>query len=221
MCVFIPSAASKSVRSDPVANGGIHMRLRAQVRRRKTMKGFSLAEVLLSVAVLVVGILPVLLSMTRGFSASLRSRDIIAASELAQEGIELLKNVKDNNVLAGNESLTAWLPASSSPWTANDCRIDVSSSSLTVPGTDISCGQSSFDLAESGGLFRHAGAAGKFRRRIYLSYASNAQQEQVTGVSAVYWGTYSQVSSVADIRANCRPAAGCVYAESTLTPWGL
>ncbi|NTW15460.1 MAG: hypothetical protein HGA38_03745 [Candidatus Moranbacteria bacterium] len=195
---------------------------KARVRNgRKTVKGFSLAEVLLSVAVLVIGILPVLLSMTRGFGASLRSRDIIAASELAQEGIELLKNVKDNNVLAGNESLTAWLPASSSPWTANDCRIDIGVAALNSPGTDISCGQSSFDLSESGGSFRHTGTAGKYRRRIYLSYANNAQQEQVTCVSAVYWGTYSQVSSAAEIRANCRPAAGCVYAESTLTPWGL
>ncbi|NTW45819.1 MAG: prepilin-type N-terminal cleavage/methylation domain-containing protein [Candidatus Moranbacteria bacterium] len=188
--------------------------------RPKHLKGFSLLEVLLSVAVLTIGILPVLLSATKAFNASLRSRDTVAASELAQEGIELLKNVKDNNVLAGNRSLTAWLPTSSAPWSASNCRIDVTSSALSTPATKISCGQSSFDLAESGGHYIHTGTSGRFKRRIYLSYSSGTQQEQVTCVSAVYWGSYSNTANAADIRANCRAGNGCVYAESTLTPWG-
>lgn len=183
---------------------------------RRKLKGFSLGEVMLSVAVLAVGVLPVLSAMTGGFRSSLQSRDIVVASGLAQEGTELVKNVKDNNVLAGSASLTAWLPASGGPeW--DNCRIDTKDAALS-PGTRITCGSVSFKLAlQSDNLLRHAAGSGRFNRKILLSYDSS--NERVTCISAVYWGASYVPSTVANARTNCNVNNSCVYAESVLSPW--
>jgi hypothetical protein len=190
--------------------------------RRKKLKGFSLGEVILSVSVLTVGILPVISSMTGGFRTSLESRDIVVASGLAQEGTELLKNVKDNNVLAGSASLSAWLPSSGSSW--NDCRIDAKDTVL-APGHRISCGFGASSLRlfmPASGVLGHnnAGTGTKFYRRIFLDYGGSGN-ERVTAISAVYWGqSYSPSGTLTDVRDNCKIRNKCVYAESVLTPWG-
>jgi hypothetical protein len=189
--------------------------------KRKKLNGFSLGEVLLSVSVLTVGVLPVMAAMTKGFQSSLASRDVIVASGLAQEGAELVKNVKDNNVLAGSASLSAWLPSSGSTW--NDCRIDAGDQVLS-PGNRISCGlsASAFKLSmQSSNFLGHGGAgvATKFSRKILLDYGGSGN-ERVTCISAVYWGQSYTPSSIADARANCKVSKKCVYAESVLTPWG-
>lgn len=189
--------------------------------KRKKLNGFSLGEVLLSVSVLTVGILPVMAAMTKGFQSSLGSRDIIVASGLAQEGAELVKNVKDNNVLAGSASLSAWLPSSGSTW--NDCRIDADDQVL-VPGNRISCGlgAAAFNLSmQPSNFLGHdaAGVATKFNRKIFLDYGGSGD-ERVTCISAAYWGQGFTPSSIADVRTNCNVSNKCVYAESVLTPWG-
>ncbi len=188
--------------------------------KRKKLNGFSLGEVLLSISVLTVGVLPVMAAMTKGFQSSLESRDVIVASGLAQEGTELVKNAKDNNVLAGNASLSVWLPSSGSTW--NDCRIDPADQVL-FPGHRISCGlgESSFKLSiQSLNFLGHggAGAASKFFRKILLDYGGSGN-ERVTCISAVYWGSYTP-SGIVDAKANCKVGNKCVYAESVLTPWG-
>lgn len=183
---------------------------------RKKLNGFSLGEVLLSVAVLTVGILPVMSAMVGGFRSSLESRDIIVASGLAQEGTELVKNVKDNNVLAGNETLQSWLPETGSSW--NNCRIDTDDPVFT-PGENITCGTASFGLSmQSSGVLGH-GSGGKFNRKIFLSYEGSGSEERVVCVSAVYWGNFVP-SDMDEVRSGCRAAHECVYAESVLTPWG-
>jgi hypothetical protein len=189
--------------------------------KRKKLNGFSLGEVLLSISVLTVGVLPVMAAMTKGFQSSLGSRDVIVASGLAQEGAELVKNVKDNNVLAGYASLSEWLPSSGSTW--NDCHIDAGDPVLS-PGNEISCGSgaSAFRLSmQPSNYLGHGGTgeATKFNRRILLDYGGSGN-ERVTCVSAVYWGQGYTPSSIADTRANCKVNNKCVYAESVLTPWG-
>jgi hypothetical protein len=188
--------------------------------KKKKLKGFSLGEVVLSVALLTVGILPVMSAMTDGLKFSLESRDSVTASGLAQEGTELVKNVKDNNVLAGNASLSAWLPSSGSSW--NDCRIDIGDSVL-APGNKISCGHgaSSFRLYLSSGQFRHVTATEtKFFRKIFLLNYGGAGNERVMCLSVVYWGSYTPGTDRADVVSNCNMRNKCVYAESVLTPWG-
>jgi prepilin-type N-terminal cleavage/methylation domain-containing protein len=170
-------------------------------RIQKKMKGFSLVEVLLSMVVLTVGLLPILSSMNKGLNASFGSRDMIVASELSQEGIELVKNVKDNGILAGNKTLDFLVTAGQ-----HVCRIDYTAS-------ELNCATASYDL--TGTPLGHSGASGKFKRRIFVNYESTKQTADC--VSAVSWGTY--VPTMGDVRSNCNSASSCTYVETTLTPW--
>lgn len=62
----------------------------------KTKRGFSLVEVLFSLLILSIGIGAVMSLMTISIKTSNTAKNQVIASELAQEGIELVKNLKDN-----------------------------------------------------------------------------------------------------------------------------
>jgi len=166
------------------------------------MRGFSLGEVLLSIVVLTVGLLPILKAMSGSLQVSFGSRDIVIASELAQEGAELVKNVKDNYMLAGNRNLDALFSGKTR------CRIDYATSALD-------CASASYDL--SGAPLRHAGATGRFKRKILIGYDSTKQTADC--ISVVYWGTYVPTSMSDVTAAKCNSSDSCTYAETVLTPW--
>lgn len=68
----------------------------------KIKKGFSLIEVLVTLFVLSAGITGVSVLMIGNITTSETSRNQIIASNLAQEGVELVKNLKDNNQASVN-----------------------------------------------------------------------------------------------------------------------
>ena len=61
--------------------------------------GFSLIEVLVALFVLSLGVSAVFLLMSKSLRSSMDARDQIIASQLAQEGIELVRNLKDTKEL--------------------------------------------------------------------------------------------------------------------------
>ncbi len=184
-------------------------------KKRKHLKGFSLGEVLLSIAVLVSGILPIFASLSRGYRTSIDGRNLIIASGLAQEGVELLQNVRNNSLLQeSNSDFSVWLPDSGTSW--DDCRIDILDPALDDPADRISCGQSSFDLVEGADGMTHTGGSGMFKRRIFLDYDGSTETLDV--VSAVYWGG-TEPGTFADVRNDCVSANRCTYAETRLSPW--
>jgi len=185
-------------------------------RRWKQVGGFSLGEVLLAIAVLVSGILPVLMSTSKSYEVTANSRHLIVASGLAQEGSELVQNVRKNAALA-SAGFSEWLPTGgASSW--DDCRIDIGDDVLGDYTKRIQCGVSSYVLSEtSDGSMKHdSGTPGRFKRRIFLDYHPGDGTLDV--VSAVYWGD-TEPSSVSDVHDDCISANRCVYAESKLAPW--
>lgn len=192
-------------------------------KTRTFRKGFSLGEVLLSVAVLVIGVLPIFTTISHSLVISIEDQRLIVASGLAQEGVELVQNVRDNNVLHGTDTFTGWLPSSGSTW--NGCRIDFADAVVTSPTSNrISCsgfGANDYDLTpmSSGqykGLYLHQGTAGLFKRRIFLDYSS--ANEELSVVSAAYWGSFSP-QNPNQVHNSCDTANKCVFAETTLTAW--
>jgi prepilin-type N-terminal cleavage/methylation domain-containing protein len=66
-------------------------------------KGFSLIEMLIAVVVVTTGVLGTF-SMISEFSGQSQTiRDNFIAAYLAQEGIEISKNIRDNNIIQGND----------------------------------------------------------------------------------------------------------------------
>lgn len=70
-------------------------------KKQVTQKGFSFAETLLSAFVLSVGLITIVLLITRSTAHSIELRDATIASQLSQEGLELARNVRDTNLAAG------------------------------------------------------------------------------------------------------------------------
>lgn len=207
-------------------NGSIPERSERK-KSAKTLKGFSLGEVLLTIFVLVVGILPVFTSLSRSLALSSLNHRVVVASGLAQEGIELVKNVKDNAVLAEGRTLSTWIPDYGNDFS---CRIDFDDGVLGNPSEKLSCEStpvsgagtsdfyalSEFPSGSSAGMWAHRDTDGPYRRMIFVSYDRTA--EEGVCLSTVFWGSYAP-SDIDDVRADCRPDRKCVYTETLLTPW--
>lgn len=65
--------------------------------QKKNKKGFSLVEVLISLLVLSMGITSVVAMMAANTKTVIAARDQIIAAQLVQEGIELARNLVDND----------------------------------------------------------------------------------------------------------------------------
>ena len=71
-----------------------------------TKRGFTLVETLVAVAILMVAIAGPLTIANQALTAALASRNTMVATYLAQEGMESIKNIKDNNVAANQPFYT-------------------------------------------------------------------------------------------------------------------
>jgi len=172
-------------------------------------KGFSLMEAVISVFVVAVGLVAAINLMVSGINHSTDSRDHVVASQLAQEGVELVRNLRDNNWAVGNVSFDiAKFPAVSK----SNCRIDKDSNNIhsCAPGADHK------KLNYDGNNFyvHAAGTATKFQRKIELDF-DNPSLGDLTVTSIVIWG-----SGFPAVLADCNVSNECVSTQSVLTEWG-
>lgn len=185
----------------------------------RTLRGFSLGEAVLAVFLLTAGIVPVIAALSDGFSTSLESQELIIASGLAQEGVELVRNVKDNTILDGGTAFDAFS-------NQKDCKIDYNDVALSNPSSanKIDCSSGPYTLVPDGNGFYDHDTSGKFNRRIYLdAIPLGAGITAYNVISAVYWGDYgntpTNLNTIANLKSNCKASKSCVYSEATLYPW--
>lgn len=180
----------------------------------QTIQGFSLLEVLLSVFVMSVGMMAIVAVINGSLDFSYDTRDNIIATQLAQEGVELVRNVRDNDFLtSGHDGFDN--PAVFS--TAEHCRISVS--------TGLNCQNSrenanKYYLQYSGGLYDDVSdVQGRYSRFIYINYQNNGG-ERATVRSFVFWGefTVDRIPSTGTV-GTCQASPNCVYTETFLTAW--
>ncbi|MFA5777502.1 MAG: prepilin-type N-terminal cleavage/methylation domain-containing protein [Parcubacteria group bacterium] len=165
----------------------------------KNKNGFSFIEVLISVFVLSIGITAAITLMAGNIKNSIDSRDSIIASELAQEGVELIRNVRDNNFLTNPEDVF-------NGFANDDCIISYNS--------NLSCGGSlNYALNYNSGYYTHSGGdATKFLRRINITSDPGGSGGKLV-TSTTWWNGNS------DPPVDCNMAAKCIYVENILTDW--
>jgi len=169
-------------------------------------KGFSIGEAVISVFVLAVGLVATVNLFTSSLSYLMNSRDHIVASQLAQEGVELIRNVRDNNWANDRDSFD-YFPTSP----GGNCIID-----KDYLSGDIDCTSHLTGLYYYGDFYVHnnsAGEATKFQREIELSY--NATDDEFTVTSIVIWG-----NNFPTLLGDCNIGNKCAYTQSILTKWG-
>jgi prepilin-type N-terminal cleavage/methylation domain-containing protein len=108
-------------------------------------KGFSLIEVLLSVFIITVAVLGLYNGVSYSFNSIEKAKNKLIATYLAEEGIELVKNIRDINFSTEN---TEWNDGFSA--CENGCRIDMNGTIEDGPNLplNISNGFYSYEAGE-------------------------------------------------------------------------
>jgi Tfp pilus assembly protein PilV len=164
--------------------------------------GFSLLELIIAIFVLTVGITAALQLIVSTIKTSIDTRNSVVASGLAQEGVELVRNIRDNNLLYALSDLSinpdvAFKRAFPAGNGDNDCSVDIN---YVYPNNLACSGNSSIYLSNTG-IYSHtnSGTPTIFRRNIKITYVANemvnGNASSLTGMnvwSTVWWdGTNS------------------------------
>lgn len=213
----------------------------------RTKKGFSIGEVLVAMFILLVGMVDAVFLTVRSVDTMKDSRDAVVATLLAQEGTELVRNVRDNSVTemtcgsTGDQRCTAFDRTGdndygfpSAPFSGY-CTIDYDTTGVN---SQLNCsGNSSKDelfLDEDKKLYEHSGGGSskhKLYRRIYFAYdttdgspantPSHPDRLVANVTSVVIFGGRERddFPDVNNIVTECTISEGCAFAQTRLTSW--
>ncbi len=153
---------------------------RALIEKNKlsSQKGFSLIEVLFSLWVVSMGVVAISALMSGNIKTTTNAKNQVIASSLAQEGIELVKNLKDNNP-------ATFTSVSGEKTDGAEYRIDLSTD---YPGliSNINSDKRLYLINDLTRIYSHAGTIPtKFYRKIEITNDSLAKNVIVT--SFVVW----------------------------------
>lgn len=98
-------------------------------------KGFTLIETLFAILIFSAALISLMTIAGRGISATNTSREQIVAHYLAQEGLEVVRNVRDTNVLNGS----AWDAGFSACTEAAPCQVVYGNPQIAAPTLVTPC----------------------------------------------------------------------------------
>lgn len=171
-------------------------------------QGFSLIETLFAVLLITTGILATMGLVGNGITVSLDARNQLIAVELAQEGAELARNIRDNNWESGAESFQFIT-------SGNSCRVD---KRYVYPvSAAIACDGQYHLYIDNNGFYTHnpAGTPTRFYRKLIISNGTESRSV----ASMVTWDSRGAAAFPAD-KADCDTVHKCAYAEVELSKWG-
>ncbi len=129
------------------------------------MKGFTLVETLVAIAILMIAMVAPYYSVQQAITSSYVSRDQLIATSRAQEGTEYIYFLRDNNYLSGQ----SWTQGMAPCLTSSGCTIDAST------GVVAACGSSCAALQlTSSGIYTQTGSSPvtKFTRIVRITIIS-------------------------------------------------
>lgn len=187
--------------------------------REKLQNGFSTPEVILSIFLVSVGMVAIIAVMTSSLRYSYQNQDVIIATALAQEGLELVRNIRDNDFADGGTGF----PGSSFDRRDRYCRTDWDDTQVRCRRNDWNnlATPTRYDLQLATGLYNHGGAGqgqGEYSRYLYIEYDDTAGQEKALVRSFVTWGS-GRVPPDDGNSSQCTTVNSCVFLETTLTSW--
>lgn len=206
------------------------------VKNNTTKKGFSIGEVMVAMFILLVGILDAVFLTVRSVDSLGNSRDIIMATLLAQEGTELVRNVRDNNVtefIAGFDGPHKPVFDTGYGFPATSPAICTIDHDLASSVGELQCSGGSMDdnlyLNRSNGMYSHSNSSGEnfkgLKRRIYITYGytdgnpGNIESKYADVTSVVVFGGEAFPVDIDNIDTTCFKSRNCAYAQTRLTSW--
>jgi len=139
------------------------------MHKKPAQKGFTIVETLVAITVLMIAIAGPLSIASKSLTAAVTSRDQFVASYLAQESLEVVKNIRDNDLATGS----SWL-ASPSAINLNTCIASNPCDASSIDSPTILNGQTSaYRLYQASNGYSHttgsASTISPFSREFYLT----------------------------------------------------
>jgi len=155
-------------------------------QKNKTNSGFSLVETLVAISIFSLSILGLMSVLASGISDTNYAKSRAIASYLAQEGIEYVRNIRDNYVLFGGDwtSFTSGLNSCSD---SAPCGFNNSTSSGPTASEIFLCSEQSCKLYVNNGNYNNDSVAGidsGFTRKIWVE---TVDSKEIRIFSEVSW----------------------------------
>lgn len=163
------------------------------IKHKNTNGGFSLLESMVAITILLVAVVGPLSTIGNSLSQIYIARDQMVAINLAQEGIEAVRQIRDSNMIKG------WNlgDTTTNPWNATIdstdkfYTIDVSSDPLLRDCSPCSTSSASVPFLKQDSEGRYGGATGidsRFRR-VLKAESVDGSPNEIKITSTVFWKT--------------------------------
>ncbi len=195
--------------------------------KKNKQRAFSLGEVLLAAFVLSVGLTAATALVATSVGKTYDNRDAAIGVELAQEGIELVRNVRDQNFAQEKDGIPSGQGFSGFSETDKHCRMDSNEDLFTCYPSQGTPGTRSYYLDDpaspaSGSRYQHTAATRRFARYIYIDYNDTNKNARV--VSYVFWDWTNGGAMPAFVpsdggTSSCTLANKCAFSEVFFSRW--
>ncbi len=180
----------------------------------KLLTGFTIIELIISIFILSVAIVGIYGAFSMIVVLTADASDRLTAAYLAQEGIEIARNIRDTNWLASDSGTTTdWLQSLSACTSdIGGCEADYTTGSgATVPFA-MATYQNDYLKIDTNGFYNYSsGQKTKFRRQILVSFLPGIDYVAKIAVT-VYWDEKPNVL-------NPTGAPGSITAEEYFYNW--
>ncbi|MEK7213807.1 MAG: prepilin-type N-terminal cleavage/methylation domain-containing protein [Patescibacteria group bacterium] len=171
-------------------------------------KGFTIVETLVAITILMIAIAGPLTVAFRGLTAAVYAHDQVTASYLAQDAMEYIKNVRDNNLKTPGRSWLDGINTTSLVCTnlSDNCTVNTLNNPYDTGGG--TCGPDCYLYLKSDGSGYTPESGGnkqtQFTRKYYITSTSNP--DEVTATVIVEWknGTVSNAVTLSSQLFNIR-----------------
>jgi len=144
--------------------------------------GFTLVETLIAISILVLAVTGAFSAAQSGMTSALHSKDQITAFYLAQEGIEQIRNLRDENGLTGVNWLTNIANPGDPCALGNKCYVDTLNTSNPLTGCFGAC--PNLKLNVNGFYSYDSGDDTRFRREILVT---SVGPNEIKVEATVFW----------------------------------
>ncbi len=142
----------------------------------KNRQGVTLVETIVSLGILTIGIVAALSLMISSISYSQSTEQTIVVVNLAREGIEIVRSIRDLNGWSGIAT-GVWLPSIN--YVSGDLQL------IAADNTNVKeCGNCQLRLYEGRYLYNSPGADTFFKRSVTIN---DVNEHEKNVVSRVYW----------------------------------
>lgn len=159
-----------------------------KINNKQKLRGFTLVETLVAIGILVLAVMGTFSAAQMGITTSTYSKNQVIAFYLAQDGVEFIRNLRDNNGLQGQPWLTGISSNSSDPcYFGNICIVDPTA--ISPNPTIIKCsggnGSCPFLKQDSNGIYGYvSGEDTIFKREIQLTRIND---NEISILVSVIW----------------------------------